>query len=214
MDPYQEIRARGRQLYLQCLTVLPPSSKVMLQAAQRLGIRVAGRTLMVRSEFESNLFQEYLLFEYPHHGKSLISTAGEHVRNLTGLESDILQGWTRSRTSLFGISDAFPDQRQIELQDLLVPESPRLRITDRLLSQSDRVTLNETVLHSRIFSIRGWSMTNGTALLFPREQLPGLLDSTRQKLKRVPENERSEAQFLHFVDKFREFGFAPQTDAG
>jgi hypothetical protein len=61
-------------------------------------------------------------------------------------------------------------------------------------------------LFCRLVVVRGVTMTSGFTFGFQAERVPGILQAYRQKMKKVPPADLSEARFVFFFQKYQQLG--------
>ena len=84
--------------------------------------------------------------------------------------------------------------------------SPEVPLTDIGLSDSMYRMRARLALFCRLVVVRGISMTSGFSFGFEPERVPGILQAHRQKMKKVPPADLSEARFVFFFQKHRQLG--------
>ncbi|MBL9173654.1 MAG: hypothetical protein JNL10_08985 [Verrucomicrobiales bacterium] len=206
MTNYLEIRKTSIALCSKYLTASRAVKYDILLAAKRLTLPSSGRTLVFADEADIAAFADYQMFEFPVNGRTLIATVEPLLTDLTELETDILRGWQRQRTSLFRVTGVHPGDDEIELQDLLEPGLPPFRLSDVSLAKSLCGLSVFPILFTRIVEVRGYRMSSGSFFSFHPEVEPGLLQAYRQKMKLVPPDDLSERRFIFFYRKNRQMG--------
>lgn len=179
-----------------------------LRIAKRMGLPIAGRTLVFDDESAQYAYFDFWLHEYRLNGKSLAESVDPVAAELTPLETEALEADRRARTSLFLTQGALPDEHQVRLRDLLEPGQPELLFTDLGLSSSILRIGKDLALFCRPVRVQGITMSSGFFFGFDAARVPGLLEAYRQKMKKVPPEELSEARFVFFFKKHREMGIA------
>lgn len=206
MTEYQELRVAGRSLYEKMIQASDREAFSPIRIAKRMTLPVLGRTLVMRGETDQAALSDYWLFEYRAGGRTLVHSVDPVAAGLSPVETELLQAFAGSRTSLFravAVRDATPE---VQLQDLLEPERPAVWLTDIGLSETLRRLQAQVCIFLRLVAVRNLHMNSGLNFGFDPRHEPGLLQACRQKTKRVAPADLSEARFIFFYRKHLEIG--------
>jgi hypothetical protein len=206
MTVYQEIRAAGKAMHSKALEATRHLDFIPFRIAKRMTLPVAGRTLIFDDEVVQNAFFDFWFHEYRLNGKSLVESLDPVAAGLDPLETEVLEAHRQARTSFFVTEDSMPAEHQVRLRDLLEPAQAATVLTDIGLSDSMRRMDLQLALFCRVAVVRGISMTSGFSFGFEPERVPGILEAHRQRMKKVPAAEVSEARFVFFFQKYRQLG--------
>lgn len=205
MTLYQEIRAAGKSMQPKALAATKHLAFDPLCIAKRMTLRTSGRTLIFDDETVQNAFFDFWFHEYRVNGKSLVESVDPVAARLESLEIDVLEAHRQARTSFLQAEAVMPWDQQIRLRDLLEPHRQEVLLTDIGLSDSME-RLAPLALFCRLIVVRGITMTSGFSFGFNPERVPGILEAHRQKMKKVPPADLSEARFVFFFQKYRQLG--------
>jgi hypothetical protein len=203
---YQEIRAAGKAMPGRLLEATKGLDFNPLRIAKRMMLPLSGRTLIFDSEAAQNGFFDFWMHEYRVNGKSLVESVDPVAAGLDPLQTEILEAHRRSSTSFWMSETVAPRAHQIRLRNLLQPETPDAHLTDMGLSESMYESGVRLALFCRLVTVRGITMTSGFTFAFHPGRVPGVLQAYRQKTKKVPPADLSEARFVFFFQKHRQFG--------
>ena len=206
MTSYQQIRAAGKAMHSKVLNATKHLDFHPVRIAKRMTVPVAGRTLIFDDEVAQNAFFDFWSHEYRVDGKTLLEHVDPAAASLDALEAEVLEAARRARSSFFQIEAVAPDQPQLRLRDLLAPDQPDVWLTDIGLSDSMRRHRLKLALFCRLIAVRNLTMTTGFSFGFEPEREPGILQASRQKMKKVSPDALSEARFIFFFQKYRQCG--------
>jgi hypothetical protein len=206
MTLYQEIRAAGKAMISKALQATDHLDFNPLRIAKRMTLPVAGRTLVFDGEVAQNAFFDFWCHEYRVNGKSLVQSVDPVAAGLDSLETEVLEAHRQARTSFFATEAVLPASHQVRLRDLLEPDRPETLLTDMGLSDSMQRLGTRLALFCRRVVVRGLAMTSGFSFGFEPEQVPGILQAHRQRIKKVAPPDLSEARFVFFFQKHRQRG--------
>ena len=206
MTLYQEIRAAGKAMHSKALEATRHLDFNPLRIAKRMTLPFAGRTLVFDGEVAQNAFFDFWFHEYRLNGKSLVESVDPVAAGLEPLEMEVLEAHRQTRTSFFAAGAIVPGEHQLRMRDLLEPDQPETVLTDIGLSDSMQRRELQLALFCRRVVVRGITMTSGFSFGFEPELVPGILQAYRQRMKKVPPVDASEARFVFFFQKYRQLG--------
>ena len=206
MTLYQEIRAVGKAMQAKALAATKHLDFNPIRIAKQMTLPINGRTLIFDGEAAQNAFFDFWFHEYRVNGKSLVESVDPVAAGLSPLEAEVLAAHCCSSTSFFEITAVLPVAHQLRLRDLLNRDRPEVLLTDHGLSESAERLGARLALFCRLLEVRGISMTSGFSFGFLPERTPGILQAYQQKTKKVPPDELSQARFVFFFGKHRQFG--------
>jgi len=206
MTLYQEIRAAGQAMQSKALKATRHLDFHPARIAKRMTLPTSGRTLMFDGEVAQNAFFDFWFHEYRLNGKSLVESVDAVAARLEPLEVEVLEAHRHARSSFFATEAVSAGEDQVRLRDLLEPDRPELLLTDIGLSGSMHGMRLRLALFCRLVVVRGITMTSGFSFGFESERVPGILQAYRQKMKKVLPPDLSEARFVFFFQKHRQFG--------
>jgi hypothetical protein len=100
------------------------------------------------------------------------------------------------------------ESAQVQLRDLLSPESPDVMLTDISMSSRNQ-NAGTMLMFTRIVSCQDIQMSSGCTFPFPPRWRRRLLDAYATRMKSVACNDHSERRFIFFFQRHREFGGIP-----
>ncbi len=203
---YVQIRECSKNLHSKMVKRLSELGYDFLRVAKAMTLPTAGRTLIFGGETDMNAFMDFQAHEYRLNGKTLMEHCVPECMELSPLEMEIARAVQQSRTSLFETIGVAPPAHQIQLQDLLEPEQPVVSLTDLGLSSSINRFHRRPLLFMRVITVHGISMTSGFSFLFEPALKNRLLQSYRQKMKKIPPSELPIKKFVFFFRKNTELG--------
>ncbi len=206
MTLYQEIRAAGKGLHSKALEATRRLDYNPLRIAKRMTLPLVGRTLFFDGEVAQYAYFDFWFHEYRLNGKSLIESVDPVAAGLEPLETEVLEAHRQARTSFFAAEAVVSGEHQLRLRDLLEPDRPEAVLTDIGLSDSVRRMGLQLALFCRLVVVHGITMTSGFSFGFEPERVPGILQAYRQRMKKVPPVDASEARFIFFFQKHRQLG--------
>ncbi len=206
MTPYQTIRAAGKAMHSKTLDATRHLDFHPARIAKRMTLPVMGRMLVFDDEVAQNAFFDFWTHEYRVNDKTLVEHVDPAAAGMDALETEVLEAARGARASFFQIEEVAPAEPRLRLRDLLDPDRPDVWITDLGLSDSMRRFRGTLALFCRLITVRGITMTSGFSFGFVSARAPGMLQAYRQKTKKVPPEALSEARFVFFFQKFRQFG--------
>lgn len=203
---YRELRAAGISLLGKVLDTAKASGFEMPEAARALGMPTPGNVLLFDGDKDIAAVSDFFLAEFRVHGRTLAETCDSTAAGLTPRESEHLDAFCRSRTSLFQTNGVRPAEDQVVLRDLLEPERPETLLTDIHLCESLQRIGVQVLLFQRLLEMHGFTMSSGMFFVFHPAHRERLLQSFRHKMKKVEPADWSERKFAFFYQKHREFG--------
>ncbi len=204
---YPELRAAGKSMFEKVIACAKPSSGFEFpQAARALGLPTPGNVLVFDGEEDIAALSDFFLAEFRVHGRTLVETCDPAAAALNARESEHLDAFCRSRTSLFETCRVRPAEDQVVLRDLLEPEQPEIFLTDIHLCESLQRMGGQMLLFLRLLEVHEIIMSSGLFFVFDPAHRERLLQSFRHKMKKVAPADRKERKFAFFYQKHREFG--------
>lgn len=182
-----------------------PSGFDILEAARVLGIPTPGRTLVFEGETDVNALTDFFLHEHRVQGQTLLQCLKPASLGLTPFEAEHFAACRSARTSLFQVVEE-PAGCQVRLRDLLEPEQAEVQLTDLNLSESLRALRLQPLLFLRVLQCAGLEMSTGFFFVFDADLQARLLQSFRQKMKKVAAESWTARKFIFFFEKNRDWG--------
>ena len=184
----------------------------LAKVAQRLSIRTAGRAILVEGPEDTPVFMDYCFFEWPGAGRTLIQEFDPATLQLDAGETELLRALQAARASLFEVTGVKTSEHRILLRDVLEPQQPQVVLTDVALAQSVARVGTGLLFFLRVVTVAPYQITSGMVLVFPAARKPGLLESFRQRMKKVTPEAWSEERYAFFAEKSRSWGARTQQD--
>ncbi|MCU0772249.1 MAG: hypothetical protein MUE94_10850 [Verrucomicrobia bacterium] len=206
MTTYQEIRAAGKTMSQKCLEATRHLDYQPGPIAKRMTLPTAGKTLIFQDEVAQNAFFDFWFAEYRLNGRTLVDSVDPVQAGLQPWELEVLEAYRRSRSAFLQTVELLPREPRIRMRDLLDPDQPEVWLTEMGLSDSMRRLGLRLALFCRLLTVRDITMTSGFSFGFPPQYAPGIVQACRQKMKRVPPEDLSEARFVFFFQQHRQKG--------
>jgi len=205
---YELLRRAGRSLVPKIYANPVNKQFDMLKAAKKLTLPVVDRTFVFESETDMNTLADFWIHEFRQGGQTLIERCRPAEMELTPLEAELLRAHQQSRTSLFEVIEAHPEEHLVRLRDLIEPDRTEVRLTDVGLSGSLGRAAVLLLLFFRVVTVREFEMTSGFCFTFRPHHKTALLEAYAGRMKRVMPAEWTERKFVFFYRRHREIGEA------
>jgi hypothetical protein len=167
---YQEYRKVGMALN-EKLVKFGMDNAALSAASRALGMKGAGRQLLLDHEGDISVLADYVVYEYRREGQNTVTRYQAAIGGANPIECELLAAMATATTSLFRIEGISRPARLIHLRDL-VQEDRRLDLTDIAFSQS---LSSGYVLFLRPIILSAFTMTSGFAFSFPESLEADLL---------------------------------------
>lgn len=166
----------------------------VINSARLLGI-ARGNAVLLRGEYEEDVFWEFVLYEYRKDGKNPIKMYGKAENDI---EAEILKGMLSSYTSLFRIISTSKLRCEVELEDLL--NGGKIRAININLSKTAKPGLLTFI---RIIPLE-FNVTQG-GFLFDGRHERQIMKKYRKLMKKLNYDE-STNRFIAFFKINRTYG--------
>lgn len=202
---YKTARAASKSWFTKIMA--HPASKPfnIVKAARKLTLPVEDRTIIFEGETEQALLMDFYLLDYRPEGTSVLESCAFAAGELTPNEAEAHQAMAASRTSLFEAVAVHEREPKIRLRDRLDPATPDLWLTDLGLAAS-LARLGNTLLFTRVISLRGLHMTGGFSFVFEVKHESVLIDGYRREIWSTPAAHRNHRRTIFFLDRHRHYG--------
>jgi len=140
------------------------TKEVIEQAARVLGL-VKNRQLVFDSEYEMSVLMDFVLYEVPLRGKTVVQRYQEEKGGSDKVEKELLNAMVAAQTSIFRVEQIWKTKRQLGLQEL-VGKGRQLILTDIGLSQS---IIDKIVVFFRVVEVADIVMTSGMSFAFSND---------------------------------------------
>ncbi|MCX7680576.1 MAG: hypothetical protein N2508_01190 [Anaerolineae bacterium] len=162
MKEYKKFRLAGRELNQKIIEAYVDD--FVLEKAAR-ALRLGGnRRLVLDSEDELSVLMDFALYEVPRKGRqNLVALYAEEHGGTNAIERELLAAMVKAHTGLFKVTQVLPDECQIMMGNLIVPEEPVL-LTDINFSHT---LSSQLVVFFRPIRTATLTMTSGVAFVFP-----------------------------------------------
>lgn len=203
LEHYRRLRMAGRQLISKLHEVARDPSFDLFKAGRKLTIPVRGRTFIFDSPGQMGVLMDFYFHEMRYANRRIVDVLAESNTELTPDEHDLLTAHRVSHCSFFTALSSDPDICQIRLQDLLEPKATEIPLTDISLSQT--ITCGD-LLFMRIVNCQGVHMSGGIFFPFRAVHRLHLLNAYAERMRTVPDKERSLRAYVFFFRRCREIG--------
>lgn len=132
-------------------------------SARALGMKGAGRQLILESEGEMPVLMDYAIYEYRREGQNIVTRYQAAVGGADPIERELLAAMLTATTALFRVEGVSRAARLIHLRDL-TQANRSLDLTDVAFS---RTLTADYVLFLRPVVLSTLAMTSGFSLVFP-----------------------------------------------
>lgn len=190
-------------LHTKVLETLPRGT---IQAAARLLGLLQGKTIVLDDEDQTGIIMDLAIYESLGEGMTALETYIAR-RSAASEETDLLAAMAGSRTSLFEIVEARPDEHQLIYQDLLNPIMGEITVTDVHLSQTAQPGL---MIFTRVVDVDGLNMSSGIGFLFKPDLKKYLMKRHKTVMKKIASDSDSVRRFVAF---FKLYGIDGLTAA-
>lgn len=177
-----------------------------LHVARALGLPTPGRTIVFEDETDTAACSDFMIAEARCGGRTLVASADPVALGMNAAETAALEAFRHSRTSLFQLRAVSVGANELLLVDLLEPDRPEVCLTDVHFTATVRRREVAWLMFIRVLTHQDVSMSSGVIFLFAPQWREHLLQSFRQKMKKVPPAELSAQKFAFFCRKHREIG--------
>lgn len=160
--------------------------------------------IMFDSQHDMDILMEFILFDWKPEGISAVEKYASMKKGVLGqVEEALLQAALQSKASLFEVVDTDPLESVVVLKDLLNPDAPETKITDRGFS----ITLEpEVCLFVRILRLPELSMTSGGQMAFPPMDVTKLVINLP-----IKPSEEDAYKYKGYYKLYRQFGLEVNT---
>ncbi len=167
---YQKYRKVGMALN-QKVVEFGMDDAALFTASRVLGMKGAGRQLILDYKDEIAVLADYIVYEYRRDGQNTVARYQAAIGGANPIERELLAAMVPATASLFHIEGISRPARLIYLRDL-IQEDRRLALTDIAFSQS---LSSSYVLFLRPLILPAFTMTSGFAFVFPEHLEADLL---------------------------------------
>ena len=183
-----------------------PSGFDMVKAARALGLPTPGNVMVLDGEPDICALSDFFLAEFRVERRTLADACNPADVGLSPRETDVLEAFRRSHTSLFQVVGTRPAEDQVVLRDILEPERPDVFLTDIHLCASLQRVGGPMLLFLRVLEVAAVFMGSGVFFCFDAAHHERLVQSFRHKMRKVAQEEWNERKFAFFYEKHRQFG--------
>ena len=201
-----ELRAGQMSMFAKLVADLKSTGLNPLQVARALGLPTPGKTIVFQGETDTAACSDFMIAEARCGGRTLVESADPVALEMNAVETAALEAFRNSRTSLFQLRGVSVGTNELLLVDLLEPDRPEVRLIDVHFSAAARMHEVAWLMFIRVLMHQELSMSSGLVFLFDPSWREHLLQSFRQKMKKVPPAELSAQKFAFFCRKHREIG--------
>jgi len=173
------------------------AADLLVDAATALGLR-RGRAIVVESESDLSVIFDFLLYELPWQGKTLVQRYYETRRPSDPVEQLLLAGMVTARTGLYQVEAVDKSHNHVLLQDV-GEKGRRITLTDINFS---RTVVPGALLFFRAIQLPALLMTSGSVFAFPEDAY----DSLTKRYRRAWSNANSASRFVAMFKLNRRIG--------
>jgi hypothetical protein len=204
IEIYRHVLMTGRQVILKLHQTAKHPDFDLSQAARKLTLKMRDRMLLFIGSEEMPALMDFFFHEMRYRGRRIVDVLAESGADLTEDEREVLNARRVARCSLFSIVSVDPDACLVRLRDQLDSAASESDMTDINLSKSP-IALGD-LLFTRLVTCRGIHMGGGILFPFAAVHRLHLLNSYFERMRTVPDKERSLRSYVFFFRKCREIG--------
>lgn len=175
---------------------------VLDDVVNMLGLDRQGKTILFDSEFEMDVMNDFITFEYIYNKQRLVDKFKEEFSPDNDREKEILKALVNSRTSLFVIVGVDVEDSVIWLSDIFGGEQ-NIRLVDVGLSMSAEVGF---IMFTRLISFEDFSMTSGVSFVFKPDLKSYICRRYKKIMKKFKGENELQKRFVAFFKLSKECG--------
>ena len=174
VDQYRRYRTASKKLNSKILEAV--MNETVLETAGRDLNFGKDKRLIFDNESEPDVLMDYVLYEIPQEGRTLIARYTIERGGSNRIERDLLEAMLNAKTGLFRVEEVFASRYRLNLQEI-IDGNRRLSMIDINFSQ---YPAKDCVLFFRPIELPEFTMTSGISFVFPAKMERELLDRWKQ----------------------------------